>query len=447
MGFQKATRHKLKLRMAIDGPSKSGKTLTALRVAMVLARYYECKVAVIETEHGKAKLYVGLKFDGGLIDFDIMELDNFSPNDYINAIALAGKMGYGVIVIDQISHAWSGKGGVLEIVEKAGKAGKSKFTDGWKNATPLQNNMTESILTAPAHVICTMRSKMEYILEDVTNSQGKTVKQPTKVGMAPIQRQGIEYEFDICGSMDNNHAMTVTGSRCPTVDNKVFFEPGEEFVNLVIQWLETGDVEAPTAAFQIDKISDSTLSDLIAQVKSAGIKEHVLEEELLKRYGVCRLADLTESQAKEFTVRKRLGKGAGAAAVRNTAAKPAHAQDVETEDADVESSVPPAPDAQTHGAQVEQVVASAVASTAKKSGNYPSPDDPVSKGLLGSLENSIAKFIRAGNSQDVVTKAIRKRNPKANSPAELTNAQAEDLEASILKRLNGPHKPTTSNPQ
>lgn len=245
MSFKPAVRRKSKLRMALDGPAGSGKTLSALRFAFALAKSIADplgrapRVAVIDTESGSASKYQGDNLDGVPFEFDVMELSDFAPDRYTEAIKAAGlasfgdgTRGYDVLIIDSLSHAWTGKGGALEMKDKQGG---NSFT-AWKNITPLHNAMVEAIIRCPCHVITTMRSKMEYVLE--IDANGKSV--PKKVGMGPVQRAGMEYEFDIVGDLDWTHILTVSKSRCSAVADAIVTKPGAEFMQPIIYWLTQG---------------------------------------------------------------------------------------------------------------------------------------------------------------------------------------------------------------
>jgi len=227
--FTPAVRHDVKLRMAIDGPSGCGKTYTALRLAQSLAAKGNHRIAVIDTEYKSASKYLGEAPDGVPFQFDTCQLTNFSPTQYTSAIMAAGKAGFGVLVIDSLSHAWEGKGGALDQVDNAKG---NKFT-AWKDVTPQHRGMVEAILSSNCHVVATMRSKMEHVLEQ--NSAGKMV--PKKVGMAPIQRQGTEYEFDIVCDMDLAHLLTVSKTRCSAVDGLKIPFPGPDFLTPIYDWL------------------------------------------------------------------------------------------------------------------------------------------------------------------------------------------------------------------
>lgn len=228
--FQKAVRTQAKLRLALDGPSGSGKTYTALIAAKALAN--GGKVAVIDTERGSASLY------SDLFEFDVAELHSFSPAEYIKLIEEAEEAGYSVIVIDSLSHAWEGEGGALDMVEDARKRQRTdnSFT-AWKDVTPLHRRLVDAMLQSKAHIIATMRSKMDYVQEK--DSNGKTVIR--KVGLAPIQRQGMEYEFTIVGDIDLDHNLVISKSRMAGLADKVEHKPGEKFFKQIADWLAMGE--------------------------------------------------------------------------------------------------------------------------------------------------------------------------------------------------------------
>lgn len=223
--FQKAERKKKKLRMAIVGPSGSGKTLTSL----LIAKGFGDKIAVIDTEHGSAEVYADR------VDFDTCRLESFHPQRYIEAIKAASEAGYDVLVIDSFSHAWFGKDGELEL---AGK--NSNSFAGWKDVRPLERRLIETILTCKCHVIATMRSKTEWTMTEKPNAGGRTTLSPEKVGTAPIQSSGIEYEFDIVGDMDLSHILRINKSRCSEIADQDFLQPGADFAALIKGWLEKG---------------------------------------------------------------------------------------------------------------------------------------------------------------------------------------------------------------
>lgn len=242
--FKRAERKQTRLRLALCGPSGSGKTYTALRFAHALAN--GGRIAVLDTEHGSAAKYVGEAPDGVPWDFDVAALTSFSPERYTEMVVEAGRAGYSVVVIDSLSHAWEGKDGALEIKDRQGG---NQWT-AWRAVTPIHNRMVDTMLQSPAHVIVTMRSRMEYVQE--VDANGKTVIR--KVGLAPVQRPGLEYEWDIVGDLDWSHILRVSKSRCTAVADLVIDKPGPAFMLPVIDWLTSGTVYTPPPPVTLDEL-------------------------------------------------------------------------------------------------------------------------------------------------------------------------------------------------
>lgn len=200
--FSLATRKKAKLRLALTGVSGAGKTLGALLVAYGMTGDWK-KVALIDTEHERALFYAG-KQEFGIGEFLWASLiPPYSPERYKAFIAAAeSAVGPdGVVIVDSFSHAWSNEGGILEIKDKiAERPGKNSYT-AWNEAGREQNSLVNTILSTNCHMIVTMRSKMEYAMQE--NERGKLT--PVKIGLAPVQRDDVEYEFDTVLNIDRNH--------------------------------------------------------------------------------------------------------------------------------------------------------------------------------------------------------------------------------------------------
>lgn len=200
--FTKANRRKAKLRMAITGPSGAGKTLGALYIAYGITNDWG-KVALLDTEHERALFYEERPdLDIGQFLWAALE-PPYSPERYKAYIADAAQAvgPDGVIIVDSFSHAWKNEGGILDYQEKvAARPGKNSYT-AWSEASTEQNALVNAILSTEAHVITTLRVKTEYVMTE--NDRGKMV--PVKVGLAPVQRNDVEYEFDIVLNIDREH--------------------------------------------------------------------------------------------------------------------------------------------------------------------------------------------------------------------------------------------------
>lgn len=258
MEIRKAQRKKAKLRLGIAAPSGAGKTYSALLLAFGIGG----KVGVIDTEHGSADLYEDLG------EYDIINIEApYTVQKYRDALTAFERASYDVVIIDSLSHAWAGEGGLLD---KQGKLADRPGANGyaaWRTITPEHNGLVEAILTSPCHLIATMRSKQEYVLE--VNDKGKQT--PRKVGMAPVQREGMEYEFTVMLDIDMSHVASSSKDRTRLFDGQLFkitASHGEQLRN----WLESG-VEPEQKSAEAEGITASELADWTASIEASATLE------------------------------------------------------------------------------------------------------------------------------------------------------------------------------
>lgn len=256
--FAPASREQLRARIAFDGPTGSGKTWTMLAWARTLAGP-EGRIAVIDTERGSASLY------SDRFTFDVLNWTGpHDPRKLAEVLRTAEEDGYDVICVDSLTHFWKGEGGVLDIVEAAGRRSGGNQFAGWQVGTPALRTLIDTMLGLDAHFLGTMRSKMEHIL--VENSKGKTV--PQKVGMQPEMRGDIEYEFTLVLSMDLDHMTTVTKSRFEGLADQVI-RPGEteaiEAAEMFLTWLREGTPEPEPADPELVEALRSWLNSIPAE--------------------------------------------------------------------------------------------------------------------------------------------------------------------------------------
>jgi hypothetical protein len=232
--FRKAERRKAKLRLGLAGPAGSGKTYSALLIAKGLGG----RVAMIDTEHHSGELYADL------YDYDTTVIEPpFRPDKYTEAIKAAEEAGYDVIIIDSLSHAWAGEGGLLDMQGKIADSGKGNSYTAWRSVTPKHNALVESMLQSKAHVIGCFRSKQDYV-QQKDEKTGKT--EIKKVGMAPIFRDGCEYEFSCFLDLSLDHNATSSKDRTRLFDGTIF-QPSVKTGEALIEWLNSGtDIPAPS---------------------------------------------------------------------------------------------------------------------------------------------------------------------------------------------------------
>lgn len=267
--FKKAKRKSVKIKLAVTGPSGSGKTYSALKLARGLGE----KIAVIDTENGSASLY------SDQFEFDVSELHPpFSTEKYIEAIEMAEKCEYDVLIIDSISHEWST---LLDQKTYADSKGGNSFTN-WAAFTPRHNKFLSAFLNSKLHIICCIRSKQEYIL--ASNDRGKQV--PQKIGLQPIQREGIEFEFTTVFDISMNHEASVSKDRTNIFKDDVF-KITEETGQKIKEWLES----APEKIFEFDTLKFLQNIDECMTIEQL---KKVLEDnwpEISKRYDKDRLVE------------------------------------------------------------------------------------------------------------------------------------------------------------
>lgn len=243
--FQKATKKQAKLRLAFEGPAGYGKTFSALTLATTLLGEGE-RIAAIDSEARSMSKYAHL------FDFDVMEIEPpFHPHRFIDAIRAAeearddnDKRVYGVIIVDSLSHAWAGAGGTLDIVAELSKTKyRGDSHAAWREGGEIQQELVDAILRSPIHVVAAMRTKADFVREDVERD-GRTRTVIRKAGTKTIQRDEFDFEFDVVARFDTPSVATLIKSRVDTLPPEtVIKKPGAEFGQTLRKWLEDG---APT---------------------------------------------------------------------------------------------------------------------------------------------------------------------------------------------------------
>lgn len=232
--FQKAERRKVFLKLLLTGPSGAGKT----EVALAMARQIGSRIAVIDTENGSASLYADR------YQFDTVEIDApYTTEKYEAAIRAAIAAKYDVVVVDSLSHGWAGTGGILQQKDDIDRRGGNQWTN-WKEPTKKQESLIATILQTDVHMICTARSKMAYV-----QGQGSNGKQEVKkLGLQPIQRDGLEFEFTLTIDLAMDHSGMASKDRTHLFDGRLI-SPEEMLGSvgrLLMEWRNTAPAAAST---------------------------------------------------------------------------------------------------------------------------------------------------------------------------------------------------------
>jgi hypothetical protein len=270
MAFVQATKEQSKLRLALFGPSGAGKTYTALRIATGMGG----PIALADTERRTARKY------SDRFKFAVEELSDKSIDAYCKVIKEAGEGNFNVLIIDSLSHAWQ------ELLQDVDKLASAKYRgntwSAWSEGTPKQRRLVDTLLDCPCHIIATMRSKTDWAQE--TGNNGKI--KPVKIGLAPEQGKGIEYEFDMLMEMSVDHFATISKDRTGKYQDKIIEKPDEQFGRDLIGWLSEG--AAPAAP---DRASADDVAEMLDLLKVATLPKGWATG-CLEKAGVSRWEDM-----------------------------------------------------------------------------------------------------------------------------------------------------------
>ncbi|MCX6263199.1 MAG: AAA family ATPase [Bacteroidetes bacterium] len=220
MKLQTAQRKRAKIKLALQGPSGSGKTYSSLLIANGLCPNWS-KIVIIDTENGSADLYAHLGA------YNVLSIPApFTPEKYIQAIELCEKEGMEVIIIDSVTHEWE------NLIDFHSSLQGNSFTN-WGKITPRHNAFVQKLLQSQAHIIATIRTKQDYVLND---KNGKMV--PEKVGLKSVQRDGLEYEFTLVFDLDMRNNATASKDRTGLFYGKPEIKLGVKTGVTIKNWCE-----------------------------------------------------------------------------------------------------------------------------------------------------------------------------------------------------------------
>lgn len=192
--FRPAVRENTPMVMALAGASGSGKTFTALELAMGLAD--GGKIAVIDTEGRRALHYADVRGPDGapMFRFDHCELrPPFSPDRFLEAMKAAEAAGYRVIVIDSFSDEHEGEGGLIDMAA----AGRSENTAAnWARPKAAHKLIVRWLRQARCHVIFCLRAEERVRLEKVYDERKqREVTAVVPIGWWPIAEKRFMYDM------------------------------------------------------------------------------------------------------------------------------------------------------------------------------------------------------------------------------------------------------------
>jgi hypothetical protein len=264
MNLQPASRKKAKIKLGLQGPSGSGKSMGALLTAYGICGDWS-KIAVVDTENHSADLYAHIG------SYNVLSLSApFTPEKYVQALEVCEKAGMEVIILDSVTHEWE------NLIDYHSSLQGNSFTN-WAKVTPRHNDFVQKILQTNCHVICTVRTKQDYVL---TEKNGKMV--PEKVGLKSVQRENLEYEFTLVFDLDMKNHATASKDRTGLFFGKPEQKLSVEIGKLIREWCNTSTITS------VDELSNritecNTVQELIKLYHQHPEYKDVLKPEFEQR--------------------------------------------------------------------------------------------------------------------------------------------------------------------
>ncbi|MDR2206421.1 MAG: ATP-binding protein [Flavobacteriaceae bacterium] len=264
MKLRQSERRKAFIKMALQGSAGSGKTYSSLLLAKGLANGNLSKVAIIDTENGSADLYAHFG------NYNVLTFSPpFTPESYIKAVEICENAGMQVIIIDSISHEWD------ELLDFHSKLAGNSFAN-WAKVTPRQKAFVDKILQSKTHIIATMRTKQDYVLNQ---KDGKFI--PEKVGLKAVQKESLDYEFTLVFDVDIKHFATSSKDRTGLFMDKPEFQISEKTGQQILDWCNSGNELVITNLSEQEVYENIQKCNSIAELLAL-YKENPQHQETLK---------------------------------------------------------------------------------------------------------------------------------------------------------------------
>jgi len=301
--FSPATKAQAKLKAALFGPAGSGKTFSALRIATGLGG----RIAVIDTERRSAPKYADR------FQFEVCQLQDRTIEGYLAALEVAATCGFDVLIIDSLSHGWQ------ELLQEVDRLAKARFSGNtwaaWSEGTPKQRRLVDAILDWPGHVIATIRSKTEWNQQQ-DEKTGRL--KPVRIGLAPEQGKGIEYEFDLLVELSADHVATVIKDRTGKFQDRIIEKPDEAFGRALAEWLAEGapakPLTTPAPAAPTPQTASQPAGPDLARLTALVAEYNLTDQQQAawcQHFNVDRLDRLTQAQVDAIVtkIERTVGKG------------------------------------------------------------------------------------------------------------------------------------------
>ena len=195
------------------------------------------------------------------------------PADYKACIVVAETAGAEVIILDSVSHEWQWC--LQEVDRLAPKRGGNTWS-AWGAVRPPHDDFVDAMMGSSAHIIATLRAAPETVQR---TENGRTKVET--IGMKQIQDSMFGFAFTIVIHMDGDHTATVVKTRCRAIDKREFPMPGEQFMNEVKRWLDSGAPAVPI----VHTLADLCRATERAMLAAADAKNKEHYQDAIQNFG------------------------------------------------------------------------------------------------------------------------------------------------------------------
>lgn len=264
MSFEEAKREATPVVISVAGRSGSGKTYSSLLLARGLAGPTG-KVGVIDSENKRSRMYADDPAIGGFVVSDLYP--PYTSDAYIRQIDEAEKTGVDVLVIDSMSHEWTGIGGAIEQADAINAKSRKPGPTAWIKPKVNHRRLVNRLLAAQCHVICCLRAEHKMIAY-MDNGEQKFAESEHLI---PEQEKRFIYEMTLSATLDNVTHLPVF-TKCPKPllgaleDGKLI---GRETGEIIRTWVDGG---APVDK-EVERML-ATLRDIASWKGRAGMEAH-----------------------------------------------------------------------------------------------------------------------------------------------------------------------------
>lgn len=211
--FELAQRESCKASIMLEGLTGKGKSGLALMLGYGLAGGFNTadetsdeekwkKIFAVDTENRSLNLFINIpaSFGNSFKPFYVHQLsseDGYAPSNYLTIRKAAVQNGAEVFIADSITHMWTAKGGVLDIVNQT-KQENPKLDNyrvwGSKQVMDEKQRLLDVVRDKDCHVITTVRVREKFGMEwNIEKNKNEVVS----LGEQQLQQEGLKYEPDL----------------------------------------------------------------------------------------------------------------------------------------------------------------------------------------------------------------------------------------------------------